>query len=83
MSSVDIVPPIVISPPVPAPIEYNMYEIRQIRIELNVSATIIILLKNESGETQYKTLVMEQPDYSEWGTDDSFVYTWINQQLHT
>ena len=28
-----------------------------------------------------KHLVLEQPDYSNWGTDDQFIVNWTLQQL--
>jgi hypothetical protein len=49
---------------------------------LNVSASIDAqILDSNSNIIEVKHLLLEQPDYSNWGTDDEFIVNWVLQQL--
>ena len=51
-------------------------------VDLGVSATINVQLLNANGSVvEVQQLVLEQPDYSYWGTDDRFVINWTLQKL--
>jgi hypothetical protein len=51
-------------------------------VDLGISANIDAQILNASGViVEVKSLKLEQPDYSLWGTDDEFVVNWTLQQL--
>jgi len=71
-----------INPPITFNQTYSTYNVRVITINLGVSASFAVMIfdnNNKFVETQ--SYVMQGEDYTNWGNDDSYVYTWINQQL--
>ena len=53
-----------------------------LNVDLGISANIDAQLLNAEGSiVEVKSLKLEQPDYSLWGTDDEFVVNWTLQQL--
>ena len=78
MSVVQIVP-VEISQ---SPIIESFVRVIVLSIDLGVSANIEAQLINPDGlVVEVKSLKLEQPDYSQWGSDDEFVVNWTLQQL--
>jgi hypothetical protein len=78
MSTINIEP--VVKPQ--EPIIMNSISITVTEIELNVKANIrVIFYDNEFNSIKTEYLVLQQPDYSNWGTDDQFIINWTLQQL--
>ena len=51
-------------------------------VNLGVSAIINAqILSTDGSVVEVKQLILEQPDYSYWGTDDEFVVNWTLQKL--
>ena len=65
------------------PIIMNSVSITVMDIELNVKANIrVIFYDNEYNSIKTEYLVLQQPDYSNWGTNDQFIIDWSLQQLN-
>jgi len=47
----------------------------------NVSASVNVFLYSDGNEHKRIGLVLEQPEYSNWGVDDSFIVDWIIAKL--
>lgn len=62
---------------------YNKFLIKSINVELNSSATIIVLLYpvENSGTIVSRIIVMSGTDYANWGNDDNYLIEFIKQQL--
>lgn len=51
-------------------------------VDLGVSALVrVVLINQELGMSEARDLVLNQPEYSEWGLDDQFVVNWAFEQL--
>ena len=51
-------------------------------VDLGISASIDAQILDCAGVVvEVKHLKLEQPDYSQWGTDDEFVVNWTLSQL--
>ena len=78
MSIVNINPVEIQQPPI---IETSV-RIIVLSVELGISANIDAQLLDSQGViVEVKHLVLQQPDYSNWGTDDQFIVDWTLQQL--
>jgi hypothetical protein len=65
-----------------SPIIETAVRIVVLSVNLNVSANIDAqILDSNNIIVDVKHLILEQPDYSNWGTDDQFVVNWTLQQL--
>lgn len=65
-----------------SPIIISSVSISVSQVVLGVSALVEVKSLNPDGlvvEVQYLTL--SQPDYSYWGSDDSFIVNWVFTQL--
>jgi hypothetical protein len=64
------------------PIIMSSVNITVTEIDLNTKANIrVIFYDNDYNSIKTEYLVLEQPDYSNWGTDDQFIVDWTLQQL--
>lgn len=60
----------------------NLISITINSIELNTCAQIKVLFYNNDFQIiDNKLLVLQQPDYGNWGSDDQFIIDWVFQQL--
>jgi len=51
-------------------------------VTLGVSANIrVICYTSDYNKTLVKDLVLEQPEYNQWGADDQFVIDWALAQI--
>jgi hypothetical protein len=67
-------------------IEYNRFKIKNIVIELNASAKIVVLIfpSDESKDSVIcKTIEMSPEDYALWGTDDTYIVNYVKDKLVT
>jgi len=65
-------------------IEYNRFKIKNILVELNSSAKIVVLVfpSDESKDSVIcKTIEMPPEDYALWGTDDNYIVNYIKDKL--
>lgn len=61
---------------------YSKMVIDVTEVKLGVSANIRVILYSEDlGKAEGKYLKLVQPEYSFWGSDDSFITTWVCSQL--
>lgn len=61
---------------------YNRFLIKSITVNINSSATIIILLYPEtSGTIVSRIIEMDGTDYANWGNDDNYLIEFIKQKL--
>jgi len=61
---------------------YQSYNIMQTFINLGISATFLIQILDDTGNiVKTQSLIMEGADYLAWGSNDAYVYQWINSQL--
>jgi len=65
-----------------SPIIETAVKVIVLSVNLGVSANIEAqLLNSECAVVEVKSLVLSQPDYGYWGSDDSFVVNWTLTQL--
>lgn len=65
-----------------SPIIETAVRVVVLSVDLGVSASIDAQILNSDGVVvEVKHLILGQPDYSLWGTDDDFVVNWTLQQL--
>ena len=65
-------------------IEYNRFKIKNILIELNASAKIVVLIfpTDETKDSVIcKTIEMTPEEYALWGTDDNYIINYIKGKL--
>ena len=61
---------------------YESYNIMQTFINLGSSATFLIQILDDTGSiVKTQSLTMSGDDYLAWGSNDAYVYQWINSQL--
>jgi hypothetical protein len=60
---------------------YTKFLIKDVKVNINSSATIIILLKPLVGDIISKVLEMNGDDYNSWGSDDAYLIEFIKQKL--
>jgi hypothetical protein len=64
------------------PIVETAVRVIVLSVDLGVSASIDAQILDSAGVVvEVKHLKLEQPDYSQWGTDDEFVVNWTLAQL--
>jgi hypothetical protein len=65
-----------------SPIIETAVRVIVLSVDLGMSASIEAQILNSEGVVvEVKHLTLEQPDYSQWGTDDEFVVNWTLTQL--
>ena len=65
-----------------SPIVETSVRVIVLSVNLGVSANIDAQILNAEGTiVEVKSLLLEQPDYSFWGTDDEFIINWTLRQL--
>jgi hypothetical protein len=58
------------------------FDIDEIKVNLNQSASIRVFLKNDENEiSDIKTITLEGEDYSNWGEDDEYIINYIKNLL--
>jgi hypothetical protein len=75
---VPIVPPVVIPQP---DLNFTSMTVQVMSINLGVSATFNVFLYNGDYMIATRNYTMTGEDYTNWGNDDQYVYTWIIVQL--
>jgi hypothetical protein len=60
---------------------YNRFLIKDIRVNINSSATIIVLLKPIDGDIISRVIEMAGDDYANWGSDDAYLIQFIKDKL--
>lgn len=65
-----------------SPLVYTKLTIDITCVKIGVSADILAqLYSSDLSIVQSHSLKLEQPDYALWGTDDSFIVSWVLSQL--
>jgi hypothetical protein len=60
----------------------SSFLIERITVELNTSAVIqVIIFDSQGNDIGTKSLTMEHPDYVQWGTDDTYITTFVKAKL--
>lgn len=65
-------------------LEYDRFKIKDIKVSLNSSATIVVLIYPVDGTENSvicKNITMTTEEYNLWGTDDSYVIEFIKNKL--
>ena len=65
-------------------IEYDRFKIKNILVELNASAKIIVLIfpiDETKDSVICKTIEMTPEEYALWGTDDNYIMNYIKDKL--
>jgi len=58
------------------------YNIQVKDVVLGQKATILVrMFDSENKYVKMKLLTMEGQDYQNWGADDNYVYSWVQNQL--
>jgi hypothetical protein len=76
--------PVPITPPIVVPqpdLIFNNMTLQVISINLGVSATFNVFLYNDQFMVATRNYTMTGEDYTNWGNDDQYVYTWIIAQI--
>jgi hypothetical protein len=61
---------------------FSLAEVSVQSVKLGVSANVRVLFFTEDkSDIRVKDLVLEQPEYGEWGTDDQFITDWALAQI--
>lgn len=60
---------------------YRKFLIKNITVNINSSATIIVLLYPNIGNIVSRVIKMEGVDYSNWGSDDNYLIEFIKMNL--
>lgn len=61
---------------------YTKFLIKNITVNINSSATIIILLFPIEGDIISRIIEMDNTDYANWGSDDSYLIDFIKTKLN-
>jgi len=65
-----------------SPIIETAVRIVVLSVDLNVSANIDAqLLDSNNNIVDVKHLILAQPDYGNWGSDDNFIINWVFEKL--
>ena len=66
-------------------VEYDRFKIKNIQVELNSSAKIIVLVFKTGSESPVICTTIDMPpeDYATWGTDDTYVINFVKTNLAT
>jgi hypothetical protein len=62
---------------------YTKFFIKNVTVNINSSATIIILLFPLEGDIVSRIIQMEGSDYENWGSDDSYLIDFIKIKLNS
>lgn len=62
---------------------YTKFLIKNVTVNINSSATIIILLYPLEGDIISRIIQMDGSDYANWGSDDAYLIQFIKQKLTT
>jgi hypothetical protein len=60
---------------------YDKFVIKNITVNINSSATIIVLLCPIVGDIVSRIIEMDGEDYANWGSDDNYLIQFIKQKL--
>lgn len=60
---------------------YTKFLIKNITVNINSSATIIVLLSPLEGDIVSRIIQMDGSDYANWGNDDNYLIQFIKQKL--
>ena len=61
---------------------FSLAEVSVQSINLGVSANVRVLFyTQDKSEIRVKDLVLEQPEYGQWGTNDKFIIDWALAQI--
>ena len=60
---------------------YTKFFIKNITVNINSSATIIVLLFPVEGDVASRIIEMDGDDYANWGSDDNYLIQFIKQKL--
>lgn len=60
---------------------YTKFLIKNITVNVNSSATIIILLYPLEGDVVCRIIQMDGDDYANWGSDDTYIIEFIKTKL--
>jgi len=60
---------------------YTKFLIKNITVNINSSATIIVLLSPLEGDVVSRIIQMDGSDYANWGNDDNYLIQFIKQKL--
>ena len=77
-TSVPLDPPISLPQP---DLTFNKMTVNVMGITLGISANLNVLLFNDDALVTIKNYTMSGTDYTNWGSDDNYVYTWVETQL--
>lgn len=61
---------------------YTKFLIKNITVNVNSSATIIILLYPLEGDVVCRIIQMDGDDYANWGSDDTYLIEFIKTKLY-
>ena len=61
---------------------YTKFLIKNVTVNINSSATIIILLYPLEGDIISRIIQMDGSDYANWGSDDSYLINFIKAKLN-
>jgi hypothetical protein len=62
---------------------YTKFLIKNVTVNINSSATIIVLLYPLMGDIISRIIEMDGSDYANWGSDDNYLIQFIKQKLTT
>lgn len=60
---------------------YTKFFIKNVTVNINSSATIIVLLYPVEGDIISRIIEMDGDDYAKWGSDDNYLIQFIKQKL--
>jgi hypothetical protein len=60
---------------------YTKFLIKNVTVNINSSATIIVLLYPLMGDIISRIIEMDGSDYANWGSDDNYLIQFIKQKL--
>ena len=60
---------------------YTKFFIKNITVNINSSATIIVLLYPIEGDIVSKIIEIDGDDYANWGSDDNYLIEFIKTKL--
>jgi hypothetical protein len=76
--------PVPIDPPISKPqpnLIYTGMDVQIMSVTLGVSARLNVVLFNADAIVGVKTYELRGDDYSNWGSDDTYIYNWVLSQL--
>lgn len=60
---------------------YTKFFIKNVTVNINSSATIIVLLFPLEGDVVSRIIEMDGDDYANWGSDDNYLIQFIKTKL--